>query len=133
MFDVVIRGGQVVDGTGAPRRDADVGITDGKIRAVGKLEESGRRVIDADGAIISPGFIDVHTHYDAQAFFDPTLSPSPLHGVTTVFAGNCGFSIAPMTPSTARYLMTTLARVEGMPLTALEQGLPWDWTSREAF
>jgi N-acyl-D-aspartate/D-glutamate deacylase len=133
MFDVIIRGGEVVDGTGAPRRSADVGISGGQIRAIGVLDEGGRRLIDAEGAIVAPGFIDVHTHYDAQAFFDSTLSPSPLHGITTVFGGNCGFSIAPMTSDTSDYLMRTLARVEGMPLAALEAGLSWDWSSMGEF
>jgi N-acyl-D-aspartate/D-glutamate deacylase len=129
MLDAVIRGGQVVDGLGTRRRRADVGIANGRIEKVGRIDDPARRTVEADGRIVAPGFIDVHTHLDAQAFWDPTLSPSPLHGVTTVFAGNCGFTMAPLTSDAATYLMPMLARVEGMPLTSLSEGVPWDWTS----
>lgn len=129
MMDVVIRGGELIDGSGTGRRRADLGIKDGVISAIGEIKEKADRVIDADGRVVCPGFIDVHTHYDAQAFWDGTLSPSPLHGVTSVFGGNCGFSIAPLTPDAGDYLMPMLARVEGMPLESLQQGVPWDWTS----
>ena len=135
MLDVVIRGGEVIDGTGAERRPADVGIRDGCIAAVAEpgalASEGAEREIDAGGCIVAPGFVDLHTHYDAQAFWDPTLSPSPLHGVTTVVAGNCGFSIAPLSGDAAdgEYLMRMLARVEGMPLESLAEGVPWDWRS----
>ena len=128
MFDTLIRGGTVIDGTGAERRRADVGIRDGRIVAVGALEGSADRTIDAHDRIVAPGFVDIHTHYDAQVFWDSTLSPSPLHGVTTVVGGNCGFSIAPLNPEAGGYLMRMLARVEGMPIESLEQGVPWDWT-----
>jgi N-acyl-D-aspartate/D-glutamate deacylase len=129
VLDAVIRGGEVVDGRGTARHQADVGIANGQIVKVGRIAEMGRRTIDAEGRIVAPGFIDVHTHLDAQAFWDPTLSPSPLHGVTTVFAGNCGFTMAPLTDDAATYLMPMLARVEGMPLTSLSEGVPWDWTT----
>jgi N-acyl-D-aspartate/D-glutamate deacylase len=129
MLDVVIRDGIIVDGSGAPGRAGDVGIRDGRVVALGDVDEPARRVIDADGRVVAPGFIDVHTHYDAQVFWDPTLSPSPLHGVTSVFGGNCGFTIAPLESSEADYLMRMLARVEGMPLATLEAGVPWDWTT----
>ncbi len=129
MHDLVIRGGSVIDGTGAQRRTADVAIQGGKITDIGRDIGAGHRTIAADGLIVAPGFIDVHTHLDVQGFWDPALTPSPLHGVTTVFGGNCGFSVAPLDPDAAAYLLPMLARVEGMPVTSLELGVPWDWTS----
>jgi N-acyl-D-aspartate/D-glutamate deacylase len=127
LLDVVIRNGWVIDGTGAPRQRADVGIKDGRLVAVGVVKDSARRSIDAEGKVAVPGFIDVHTHYDAQAFWDGGLTPSPYHGVTTALAGNCGFSIAPMKAGSVDYIRRMLARVEGMPLASLEAAVPWDW------
>lgn len=129
MLDIKIINGTIVDGSGQPRRRGDIGIRDGRIVAVGEVGEAARQTIDASGQVVAPGFIDVHTHYDAQVFWDPTLSPSCYHGVTTIFGGFCGFSIAPLTPASGKYLMPMLARVEGMPLASLEAGVPWDWTS----
>ena len=127
MFDVVIRNGLVVDGTGSPGQTADVAIRDGRIVAIGEVSDKGNHEIDAEGLVVAPGFVDVHTHFDAQVFWDTTLSPSPLHGVTTVISGNCGFTIAPLEPEHGDYMMRMLARVEGMPLASLQQGVPWNW------
>ena len=129
MFDLLIRNGTVIDGTGERRRQVDVGIADGRIRAIGKVDEAAREEINATGLVVAPGFVDVHTHYDAQVFWDPNLTPSSNHGVTSVFGGNCGFSIAPLTPEAGEYLMPMLARVEGIPLDSLRRGVPWNWRS----
>ena len=138
MFDLLISGGDVIDGRGGPRRRADVGIIGDRVTAVGTLVNGGAQaaeVIDATGLAVAPGFIDVHTHLDAQVFWDDTLSPSPLHGVTTVIGGNCGFTIAPLgdDPSHGDYLMRMLSRVEGIPLDSLRQGVPWGWQSTEEY
>ena len=134
MLDTVIKGGKVIDGSGRPGVVGDVAIKDGRIVEIGDVSDAASTTIDADGLVVAPGFIDIHTHYDAQAFWDQTLSPSPLHGVTSVFGGNCGFTIAPLTPQDGEYLMKMLARVEGMPLESLEKGVPWDWrTTAEYF
>jgi N-acyl-D-aspartate/D-glutamate deacylase len=132
MFDLIIRGGDVIDGTGAQRRRADVAINGSRIAAIGDLyAEDAARSIDATGRVVVPGFIDIHTHIDAQAFWDTTLSPSPLHGVTTVIGGNCGFSVQPLgtNPADGDYLMRMLSRVEGMPLKSLQVGVPWNWNT----
>ncbi len=138
MFDLLVKNGLVVDGTGAQAKHADIAVSEGRVAEIappGSIVGSAGNVIDATDLAVCPGFVDIHTHYDAQAFWDPTLSPSPLHGVTTVVGGNCGFSIAPLTGEAddADYLMRMLARVEGMPLESLQQGLSWDWRSTEDF
>jgi N-acyl-D-aspartate/D-glutamate deacylase len=129
MLDLKIVNGTIVDGTGKPGFAGDLGIRNGRIVAVGTVEEDARETIDASGRIVAPGFIDCHTHYDAQVFWDPTLSPSCYHGVTTVFGGFCGFSIAPLSATSGDYLKPMLARVEGMPLDVLDKAVPWNWSS----
>jgi N-acyl-D-aspartate/D-glutamate deacylase len=132
-MDTLIRSALLVDGTGAGARPADVSIEGDRIEAIaeaGSLNAAGAsEVIEGAGLVLAPGFIDPHTHYDAQLFWDPHATPSSLHGVTTVIGGNCGFTIAPLAPGDdVSYLRKMLAKVEGMPLAALEAGLPWDWT-----
>ncbi len=124
--DIVIRGGTVIDGTGAPGLAADVAVTDGRISEIGP-GLSGDRVLDAAGQAVTPGFIDIHSHYDAQVFWDPALTPSSFHGVTSVIAGNCGFSIAPCRPEHRDLLARTLQHVEDMDLATLAAGIPWDF------
>jgi N-acyl-D-aspartate/D-glutamate deacylase len=129
MLDRLIKGGAVIDGTGARRRTGDIGIRDGRVVEVGQIDEPAREIMDADGAIVAPGFIDLHTHYDAQLLWDPAATPSCFHGVTTVVGGNCGFTIAPLGEDGGAYIRRMLARVEGMPLEALEAGPDWGWNS----
>jgi N-acyl-D-aspartate/D-glutamate deacylase len=135
MFDVVIRGGRVVDGTGGASRLADVAIDGDRIVAIGDVPADAARTIDATGKVVAPGFVDIHTHYDAQVFWDGALTPSPLHGVTTVVGGNCGFGITPLSDDAAdrEYLMSMLGRVEGIPIESLRDGVPWDWRSTEDY
>src|SRR4051795_7355110 len=124
-MDIVLRGAKVIDGTGAAARSADVGIEDGRIAAVGDVAANGARTVDLDGLVLAPGFVDIHTHYDAQVLWDRDLTPSCWHGVTTVVMGNCGFGIAPTRPEHRSTIARTLENVEGMSVDALEAGIPW--------
>ena len=126
-FDLLIRGGTVVDGTGAPARRADVGVRDGRIAEIGDVRGSATRTLDADGHVVAPGFVDIHTHYDAQVFWDRMLTISPWHGVTSVVVGNCGFGVAPTRPAHRDTILRTLENVEGMALDALRAGLGEEW------
>jgi N-acyl-D-amino-acid deacylase len=126
VHELAVRGGVVVDGTGRPGRHLDVGIDDGHITAIGP-ELAGHRVIDAQGCLVAPGFIDLHTHYDPQVLWDPTLSPSSQLGVTSVVAGNCGFSIAPCSPDLRNSMISTLVSVEDMREATLHAGIDWSF------
>ena len=128
-LDLVVRGGRVVDGTGAPPTTADVAVRDGRIVEVGRVAGSARRVVEADGALVTPGFVDIHTHYDGQATWDSQLAPSSWHGVTTVVMGNCGVGFAPCRPEDRQRLIELMEGVEDIPGTALHEGLPWTWVS----
>jgi N-acyl-D-amino-acid deacylase len=133
-YDVLIRGGTVVDGTRFPAFTADVGIRDGRIAAIGRLPAAGaRRVLDADGAIVAPGFVDLHTHYDAQIQWDPWCSISGWHGVTSVALGNCGFGFAPVHPEQRERAMLTMSRLEAIPLASMQAGMLWDWETFPQF
>ena len=127
MHDLVIRGGLLVDGTGVPARQADVAIDDGVITAVGAITGKGRREIDAGGLVVTPGWVDIHTHYDGQVTWDPYLSPSCWHGVTTVVMGNCGVGFAPARPERRDWLITLMEGVEDIPGSALAEGIEWTW------
>ena len=132
MLDELLTGATLVDGTGAPARPADVGVRDGRVVVVaepGTVDEEARTAVDCDGLVVAPGFVDPHTHYDAQLFWDPAASSSSVHGVTTIIGGNCGFTLAPLSDADADYTRRMMAKVEGMPLAALEQGVPWNWHS----
>ena len=129
----VIKGGTVVDGTGLPGYRADVEIVDGVFRRIGKIDGTGAQVIDADGLVVAPGFVDLHTHFDAQLHFEPTASPSSWHGVTTVAFGNCGFSLAPVKPADVEWTLKMLSRVEGMSESALAAGVDFAGGSMAQF
>src|SRR5690606_10316196 len=126
-FDLVIRNGQVVDGSGAAAFTADVAVKDGKIAAVGEFKGRGAQEIDARGKLVTPGFVDIHTHYDGQAIWDTQLTPSSWHGVTTVVMGNCGVGFAPAHPDRHDWLIQLMEGVEDIPGTALAEGIAWGW------
>ncbi|MFH8748893.1 amidohydrolase family protein [Streptomyces rimosus] len=132
MLDHLIKGATIVDGTGAPAYEADLAVHEGRIAALGRITDPARTTEDAHGLVLAPGFVDPHTHYDAQLFWDPYATPSMHHGVTTVAGGNCGFTLAPLNPERpgdADYTRRMMSRVEGMSLAALEQGAPWNWST----
>jgi N-acyl-D-amino-acid deacylase len=133
-FDLVVRGGMVVDGTRAPRFRSDIGVRNGRIAKIGRIQShQGAKVVDADGQIVAPGFVDLHTHYDAQIFWDPYLTISGYHGITSVVIGNCGFGFAPVRPRDAERAMLTMVRTEAIPLRAMQAAMPFDWETYPQF
>jgi N-acyl-D-aspartate/D-glutamate deacylase len=128
-FDLVIRGGNVADGLGGELRELDVGVKQGKIAALGNISTAGLEEIDARGLLVTPGFVDIHTHYDAQAVWDSRLAPSSWHGVTTVVMGNCGVGFAPVRIDDREKLIELMEGVEDIPGAVLHQGLTWNWES----
>src|SRR6266516_184309 len=129
MLDLVLRGGRVCDGSGGSAHDADVGIEAGRVVAIGRTDGAARRTLDVRGLIVAPGFVDVHTHYDAQVTWDRLCTPSCWHGVTSVVIGNCGFALAPCRPSDRERLLRMLEHVEGVPFESLCAGIAWEWES----
>jgi N-acyl-D-aspartate/D-glutamate deacylase len=130
MLDLVIRNARIVDGTGTPAFMGDLGVADGRIRSIGpSTGQTAERVLDADGLVLAPGFVDPHTHYDAQIAWDPLLTCSPWHGVTTVIMGNCGVGVAPVRPETREILMQDLVNVEAIPYDVMKAGIDWQWES----
>jgi N-acyl-D-aspartate/D-glutamate deacylase len=132
-YDLLIKNGTMVDGTGAPGRRADVAIAGGKIVEIGKIADGAAKIVDADSLVVAPGFIDPHTHYDAQICWDPAISPSSWHGVTSVVMGNCGVGIAPCKPEAREVAMRDLVNVEGIPFDVLNAGITWDWQTFPEF
>src|SRR3984885_7520515 len=128
-YDLIIRGGRVVDGSGAASRTADIAVQDGLIAEVGRIDGGARRTIDADGLTVTPGFVDIHTHFDGQATWDPHLTPSCWHGVTTAIMGNCGIGFAPVRPDRHDWLIELMEGVEDIPGSALAEGITWEWES----
>ena len=132
-YDLVVRGGRVIDGTGESEKSADVAVVDGRIAEIGVVSGKGRQEIDADGALVTPGFVDIHTHYDGQVTWGNRLNPSSHHGVTTVVMGNCGVGFAPVRSTDHDLLIKLMEGVEDIPGAALHEGLPWDWESFPAY
>ena len=129
MHDLVFRGARVVDGPGSPSHNTDVAVDDGLISFIGTVTDAGRRDVDATGLTLAPGWVDVHTHYDGQVTWDPEVSPSAWHGVTTVVMGNCGVGFAPVRPDGRDFLIELMEGVEDIPGTALYEGIKWTWES----
>ena len=133
-FDLIIRRGRIVDGTGVPSFVGDLAIKDGKVAKIeGLRAATARRELDADGLVVAPGFVDLHTHYDAQIFWDPYCSISGWHGVTSVVLGNCGFGFAPVRPEERDRAMLAMTRNEAIDFDAMKLGMPWDWVSFPEF
>src|SRR5688572_4610435 len=128
-YDLVIRGGTVIDGTGGPARRADVAIAGDRVVAIGDCPDDARETYDAEGRLVTPGFVDIHTHLDAQLFWDPAGSSSCWHGVTTVVLGNCGVTFAPVRPGQERYLAEMMEAVEDIPADTIMDGVEWGWES----
>ena len=128
-YDLLIKNGQIIDGTGKPSFLSDIGIKDGIIKKIGKINESAKKIIDAKNLIVSPGFVDIHTHYDGQAIWDSQLAPSSLHGVSTVVMGNCGVGFAPCKPQDREKLVELMEGVEDIPAPVMHEGLKWEWES----
>ena len=133
MYDLLLKGGRIYDGSGMPSYIADVGIRDGRIETIGRINEPATQVLDADGLAVAPGIIDFHTHFDAQIWWDPLGSSSNEHGVTTVVLGNCGLTLAPCKPESRDALIGTFVRVESMPRDALKAGIPWEWKTHDEY
>ena len=133
MHDLIVKGGRIVDGSGMPSYVGDMAVKDGRIVEVGRVSGGAARAIDATGLVVAPGFIDIHTHYDAQAFWDPLITPSSWNGVTTVVMGNCGFTLAPCRPSDQEYLTNVLAGVEAISAAAISKGVPFNWDTFPTF
>ena len=132
-YDLVIRNGTIIDGSGGARYRADIGVNDGKITNIGRITESGRQDIDAEGHVVSPGFVDGHTHMDAQVFWDPLGSCSCYHGVTSVVMGNCGFTLAPCKQEDADLVFRNLERAEDLSRDAMLEGIDWTWETFPQF
>ena len=127
MYDLIIRNGTVIDGSGDKRFNADIAIKDGKIAKIGEISESANLEVDAKNKLVTPGWVDIHTHYDGQATWDPLLTPSSWHGVTTVVMGNCGVGFAPVKPEDREFLIELMEGVEDIPGAALAEGIDWQW------
>ena len=133
MYDLILKGGRIYDGSGMPSFNADIGVQDGRITAIGRINDPADKVLDAGGLAVAPGIIDFHTHFDAQIWWDGLASSSNEHGVTTVVMGNCGLTLAPCKPESRNALIGTFVRVEAMPRRSLEAGIPWEWTTHGEF